>query len=104
MHRTDFRILMKHIKQAAASLPYNIDRGSLCGRGIIIKAWGKLKNWKLFDIIPSLTHVKVKSGYNPSSYAGCSRFLFGNDLCYFFTSSVLVLFIMLRMADFEINS
>ena len=55
-------------------------------------------------MIPSLTLVKVKSGYRSSIYAGCSHFLFGNDLCYFFTSSVLVLFIMLRMADFEINS
>lgn len=55
-------------------------------------------------IIPSLTLVKAKSGYKPSNYAGCSPFLFGNDLCYFFTSSVLVLFMMLRMADFEINS
>jgi hypothetical protein len=56
------------------------------------------------DELPSLTLVKAKSGYKPSNYAGCSHFLFGNDLCYFFTSSVLVLFIMLRMADFEINS
>ena len=55
-------------------------------------------------IFPSLTLVKVKSGYKPSNYAGCSHFLFGNDLCYFFISSVLVLFIMLRMADLEINS
>lgn len=55
-------------------------------------------------IIPSLTLVKSKSGYKPSSYAGCSHFLCGTDLCYFFPSSVLVLFIMLRMADFEINS
>ncbi len=55
-------------------------------------------------IIPSLTLVKSKSGYKPSNYAVCSHFLFGNDLCYFFPSSVLVLFIMLRMADFEINS
>ena len=54
--------------------------------------------------IPSLTLVKVKSGYRSSNYAVCSHFLFGNDLCYFFPSSVLVLFIMLRMADFEINS
>ena len=52
----------------------------------------------------SLTLVKVKSGYRSSNYAVCSHFLFGNDLCYFFPSSVLVLFIMLRMADFEINS
>ena len=57
-----------------------------------------------YAIIPSLTLVKAKSGYKPSNYAGCSHFLFGNDLCYFFTSSVLVLFMMLRMADFEINS
>ena len=56
------------------------------------------------DIIPSLTLVKAKSGYKPSNYAGCSHFLFGNDLCYFFPYSVLVLFMMLRMADFEINS
>ena len=55
-------------------------------------------------IFPSLTLVKSKSGYKPSSYAGCSHFLCGTDLCYFFPSSVLVLFIMLRMADFEINS
>ena len=55
-------------------------------------------------IIPSLTLVKVKNGYKPSNYAGCSHFLFENDLCYFFISSVLVLFIKLRMADFEINS
>ena len=57
-----------------------------------------------FVIIPSLTLVKSKSGYKPSSYAGCSHFLCGTDLCYFFLSCVLVLFIMLRMADFEINS
>ena len=56
------------------------------------------------NIIPSLTLVKAKSGYKPSNYAGCSPFLFGNDLCYFFPYSVLVLFMMLRMADFEINS
>ena len=56
------------------------------------------------DELPSLTLVKAKSGYKPSNYAGCSHFLFGNDLCYFFTSSVLVLFIILRIADFEINS
>ena len=55
-------------------------------------------------ILPSLTLVKVKSGYSPSNYAGCSHFPFGNDLCYFFISSVLVLFMMLRMADLEINS
>jgi hypothetical protein len=59
---------------------------------------------KVCGIIPSLTLVKSKSGYKPSSYAGCSHFLCGTDLCYFFPSSVLVLFIMLRMADFEINS
>ncbi len=57
-----------------------------------------------FDIIPSLTLVKTKNGYKPSNNQGCSRFVFGNDLCYFFIFSVLVLFIMLRMADFEINS
>ncbi len=56
------------------------------------------------DELPSLTLVKAKSGYKPSNYAGCSHFLFGNDLCYFFTSSVLVLFMMPRMVDFEINS
>ena len=56
------------------------------------------------DELPSLTLVKAKSGYKPSNYAGCSHFLFGNDLCYFFTSAVLVLFMMLRIADFEINS
>lgn len=55
-------------------------------------------------ILPSLTLVKSKSGYKPRSYAGCSHFLCGTDLCYFFPSFVLVLFIMLRMADFEINS
>ena len=54
--------------------------------------------------IPSLTLVKTKNGYKPSNNQGCSRFVFGNDLCYFFIFSVLVLFIMLRMADFEINS
>ena len=53
--------------------------------------------------IPSLTAVKAKSGYRPNNGAVCSHFLFGNDLCYFFTSSVLVLFMMLCMADFEIN-
>ena len=60
--------------------------------------------WGRCGIIPSLTLVKVKSGYGSSNYAVCSHFLFGNDLCYFLTSSVLVLFMMLRMADFEINS
>ena len=55
-------------------------------------------------IIPSLTLVKVKNGYKSSNYAGCSHSPFRNDLCYFFVSSVLVLFIMLRIADFEINS
>lgn len=54
--------------------------------------------------IPSLTLVKIKSGYKPSNYAGGSYFPFENDLCYFFASSVLVLFMMLLMADFEINS
>ena len=54
--------------------------------------------------LPSLTLVKVKNGYKSSNYAGCSHFPFGSDLCYFFVSSVLVLFIMLRIADFEINS
>ena len=53
---------------------------------------------------PSLTLMESKNGYKPSNHAGCGRFLFGNDLCYFFTSSVLVLFIMLRIADLEINS
>ena len=57
-----------------------------------------------YPIFQSLTLVKAKSGYKSSNYAVCSHFLFGNDLCYFFTSSVLVLFMMLRMADFEINS
>ena len=55
-------------------------------------------------IIPILTLVKAKNGYRPSNYAVCSHFLFGNDLCYFFTVPVLVFFMMLRMADFEINS
>ena len=55
-------------------------------------------------ILPSLTLVKVKNGYKSSNYVGCSHSPFGNDLCYFFVSSVLVLFIMLRIADFEINS
>ena len=55
-------------------------------------------------ILPSLTLVKIKNGYRPSDNGGCSCFLFGNDLCYFFTSPVLVLFIMLRIADFGINS
>ena len=64
----------------------------------------RLHNSRNWVIIPSLTLVNVKSGYKPSSYADCSCFLFGNDLCYFFISSVLVLFIMLRMADFVINS
>ena len=54
--------------------------------------------------IPSLTLVKVKNGYKSSNYVGCSHSLFRNDLCYFFVSSVLVLFIMLRIVDFEINS
>lgn len=54
--------------------------------------------------ISSLTLVKVKNSYKPSNYAGCSCFPFGNDLCYFFASSVLVLFMMLRMAALEINS
>ncbi|MEY8268683.1 hypothetical protein AALA79_20270, partial [Lachnospiraceae bacterium 64-25] len=30
---------------------------------------------KKYDTIPSLTLVKSKSGYKPSSYAGCSHFL-----------------------------
>lgn len=55
-------------------------------------------------ILLSLTLVKVKNGYKPSNYAGCSHSPFRNDLCYFFVSSVLVLFIMLRIVDFEINS
>lgn len=58
----------------------------------------------VWDIILSLTLVKVKNGYKPSNYAGCSHSPFRNDLCYFFVSSVLVLFIMLRIVDFEINS
>ena len=57
-----------------------------------------------YVIIPSLTLVKVKNGYKPSNNEGCSRLLFVNDLCYFFASSVLVPFIMLRTADFEMNS
>ena len=48
--------------------------------------------------------MKVKNGYRPSNNEGCSRFFFENDLCYFFTSCVFVLFMVLRMADFEINS
>lgn len=56
------------------------------------------------DTFLSLTLVKVKNGYKPSNYAGCSHSPFRNDLCYFFVSSVLVLFIMLRIVDFEINS
>ncbi len=59
--------------------------------------------WKAY-IIPSLTLVKVKNGYKSSNYADCSPFLFENDLCYFFPYSVLVLFMMPRMVDFEINS
>ena len=55
-------------------------------------------------IIPSLTLVKAKNGYRPCNYAVCSHFLFGSDLCYFFTFPVLVFFMMLRIADFEINS
>ena len=58
----------------------------------------------IWAIILSLTLVKVKNGYKPSNYAGCSHSSFRNDLCYFFVSSVLVLFIMLRIVDFEINS
>ena len=58
----------------------------------------------IYDKIPSLTLEKIKNGYRLSNYADYSHFLFGNDLCYFFISSVFVLFIMLRMADFEINS
>lgn len=74
-----------------------------------IQAGGKfykidLKNPDVWVIIPSLTLVKVKNGYKSSNYAGCSHFPFGNDLCYFFVSSVLVFFIMLRITDFEINS
>ena len=67
-------------------------------------AYCKLKDARVYDIIPSLTLVKAKNGYRPSNYAVCSHFLFGNDLCYFFTVPVLVFFMMLRMADFEINS
>ena len=63
-----------------------------------------LHHGKRCGTLPSLTLVKVKSGYKSSNYADCSHFLFENDLCYFFTSIVLVLFIMLLMADFEINS
>ena len=54
--------------------------------------------------IPSLTLMGIKNGSKPSNNAGYSRFSFGNDLCYFSVSSVLLLFIMLRMADLEINS
>ena len=46
----------------------------------------------------------IKNGCKPSNNAGYSRFLFGNDLCYFSAFSVLLLFIMLRMVDLEINS
>lgn len=56
------------------------------------------------DNFPSLTLVKAKNGYRPCNYAVCSHFLFGSDLCYFFTFPVLVFFMMLRIADFEINS
>lgn len=65
------------------------------------------KDWtilRFYEKILSLTLVKVKNGYKPSNYAGCSHSPFRNDLCYFFVSSVLVLFIMLRIVDFEINS
>ena len=48
--------------------------------------------------------MEIKNGYKSSNNADCSRFFLGNDLCYFFASSVFVLFIMLRMADLEINS
>ena len=64
----------------------------------------KLRKMVLNVILLSLTLVKVKNGYKPSNYAGCSHSPFRNDLCYFFVSSVLVLFIMLRIVDFEINS
>ena len=64
----------------------------------------KLLFLSFYDKFPSLTLMESKNGYKPSNHAGCGRFLFGNDLCYFFTSSVLVLFIMLRIADLEINS
>lgn len=64
----------------------------------------KLRKKVLNVILLSLTLVKVKNGYKPSNYAGCSHSPFRNDLCYFFVSSVLVLFIMLRIVDFEINS
>ena len=63
-----------------------------------------LDNEKNDDTIPSLTLVKAKNGCKPSNNAGCSHFLFRNGLCYFFTSSILVLFMMLLMADLEINS
>ena len=56
------------------------------------------------DELPSLTLVKAKNSYRPCNYAVCSHFLFGSDLCYFFTFPVLVFFMMLRIADFEINS
>ncbi len=61
-------------------------------------------SWEYNNIIPSLTLVKAKNGYRPCNYAVCSHFLFGSDLCYFFTFPVLVFFMMLRIADFEINS
>ena len=83
-------VAFKSIEQTSASIQGSIRPLCPC------KSFG--------SIIPSLTLVKVKSGYKSSNYADCSHFLFENDLCYFFTSFVLVLFIMLRMADFEINS
>ncbi len=64
----------------------------------------QLDKLPVYGTIPSLTLAKIKNGYKPSNNKACSHFLLGNDLCYFFTSSVLVLFMMLRMADFEINS
>lgn len=65
---------------------------------------GGLTSRNEYAKFPSLTLVKVKNGYKSSNYMGCSHSLFRNDLCYFFVSSVLVLFIMLRIVDFEINS
>ena len=43
-----------------------------------------------YNIIPSLTLVKVKNGYKPSKYGHCSRFPFCSDMYYII--SVLILF------------
>ena len=48
--------------------------------------------------------LKAESDCKPGIYAGCSRFIYGNDMCYFFISATFVSFIMLRIADFEMNS